>query len=509
MIDIIWADGYIRVEPTVPDELTRELKYWHREFKANDQNPYKREVRGEYRKLYELDFRLDTEQRVINYLVTLPGFMSRIKRLLERLALEYRVIDQRTPPPPMDVRRAMYGLRDYQYEAALDMLMAGGGIAACPTGFGKTHLMGAILRAYKPEDLQARNTPLSVVAAVDKDVAAKNYRDLCKILPDREVGLVMSGKTKWSDDVQVITMDSLHRINAPDVGIFIADEVHTAGTEKRSESIAGLNRALKWGVSATPIGRFDGGDLKTEGLFGPVVVDIPYSRGVEVGALVPITVYFVRCPEPNIGLQAYKNYEMHHKQIQYGIEKNTALSDLVAQLVARIPADMQTMLIMQHQLQLHELKQRMPHIQDVHASTSADDLIKYPALTPVSAKLREQIYHRMESGDLKRVMATYVYKQGVNFPQLEVMICPGGGGSKLVAGQIPGRASRRIEGKDASFIVDFWHPWDTIVVEEPGKTPRVKDGPLLKDDRARDKVYESLGFKRAWVDSIADLPFLV
>jgi superfamily II DNA or RNA helicase len=512
VIDLILGDGYLRVQPTIPNELIKELKYWHRQFERDPEKPWKgREIKGEYRQLYQTDFYLDDNQKVINYLITLPGFLTRVKHLLGKMGYRYRVLDHRTPFPVPDMHRAMFGLRDYQYESALDLIMAEGGIASCPTGFGKTHLMAAIIRAYSPDDLTVRGTPLTVLAAVDKDVAAKNYRDLCGILPDREIGFVTSGKTKWSEDVQVITMDSLHRVKAEEVGIFIADEVHTAGTEKRSENIAALSKARKWGVSATPLGRFDGGDLKTEGLFGPLVVDIPYSYGVDVGALVPITVYFVNCPIPPIGLQHYQGYSMHHKKQQYGIEMNDNLSDMVAQLVARIPPDMQTMLIMQHQAQLNELKKRMPHIPDVHATTSGKELMDkgYTYLQPVTDKERDVFYGRMESGTLKRVMATYVYKQGVNFPELEVMICPGGGGSKLVAGQIPGRASRRVAGKDAAYIVDFWHPWDTVQIEEVGKPTRSEPGPLLKDDRSRDKVYEKLGFKRVWVDNLDALPFLL
>jgi superfamily II DNA or RNA helicase len=513
LINIILGDGFLRVEPTVPNELTKELKYWHREFQQDPDQPWRgREIKGEYRQLYETDFSIDPNtQKVTNFLLTLPGFLSRIKRVLAEHGYRYAVIDRRTPYPVPDCTRAMQGLRDYQYEPALDLIMAQGGIASCPTGFGKTHLMAALIRAFSPDDLRIRGTPLTVLSAVDRDVAAKNYRDLCSILPDREIGFVTSGKTKWSDDVQVITMDSLHRLKSEDVGLFIADEVHTAGTEKRSENIAKLTKAWKWGVSATPLGRFDGGDLKTEGLFGPLVVDIPYSHGVDVGALVPITVYFVQCPIPPVGLQHYQGYKMHHKKLEYGIEKNDNLSDLVAQLVGRIPPDMQTMLIMQHQAQLNELKKRMPHIPDVHATTSGKDLMAkgFKYLQPVSGNDRDEFYRKMESAELKRVMCTYVYKQGVNFPQLEVMICPGGGGSKIVAGQIPGRGSRRVAGKDAAYIVDFWHQWDTVEVEEIGKPTKSEPGPLLRDDRSRDKVYEKLGFKRVWVDNLDALPFLL
>lgn len=508
-IRIIRGDGYIRVEPSIPNELTKALRYFHREFKQDPERPYQRIVKGEYRQLYSVDFHIDSKQQIINYLITLPGFLGVITNVLQRLGLQYNIIDQRTPAPPIDMFAAMRGLREYQYEPVMDLLAADGGIASCPTGFGKTHMIGAVIRAYKQEDWLARNTPLTVVAVSDKDVAAKNYRDLIEILPNREVGLVMSGTTRWSDDIQVITMDSLHRLKPELVGLFIGDEIHTAGTEGRSENIVGFNKARMYGFSASPEGRFDGGDLKTVGVFGPIVVNIPYSKGVEVGALVPITVYYVRAPEPMIGLQAYMGYKLQTTQRMHGGEANPLMNDLVAEITKRIPDKMQTLLIMQHQQQLDALKARLPDVVDVHASTSDTDLAakKLRHLTPVSSKRRQQLYGEMERGVIRKAMATYVYKQGVNFPELQVMICPGGGGSKLVTQQVPGRASRRIDEKDVSYIVDFWHPWDVIDESMPGLVKK-KDGPLLSDDKARDKIYAKLGFNRVWLDDYNDLPFL-
>lgn len=508
LITIRWGDGYIRVEPeSALTDLKRELTYYHRTISQKPRSG--KSIQGEYRKLYESHFHVDDDQNVANYLVTLPGFMHRIKSLFDAQGYNYKVIDERTPMPPMDVKKAMSGLYAYQYEPVLDLLLSGGGIASCPTGFGKTHLMAAIARAYDPDDLQVRSTPLTVFAASDKDVTRKNYEDFCEIFPDRDVGIMMSGRTKRSEDIQVITLDSLHRIDPEEVGLLIIDEVHSAGTDARTKKISECRKAAKWGFSATPFGRFDGGDLKTEGLVGPAVVDIPYSKGVEVGALVPITVYYLNCPEPPIGVTSYQRYKSRHKQVQVGIEGNDALNDLVVEIFQRLPEETQAMAIMPHIYQIDELKKRMPDVQEVHGETSQDSLIQkgYHDTQAIGSKQREQIYRDMASGDTKRIIATYVYKQGVNFPQLEVMICPGGGGSKLVSGQVPGRASRRIAGKDKSFIVDFWHPWDTV--SEPGfKEGRKKDGPLLRDDRARDKVYEKLGFNRVWVDSIDELPFI-
>jgi superfamily II DNA or RNA helicase len=142
----------------------------------------------------------------------------------------------------------------------------------------------------------------------------------------------------------------------------------------------------------------------------------------------------------------------------------------------------------------------------VHAQTNGDQLVRdgYRSLVPVTRKERDKIYEEFAAGTLRKIISTYVYKQGVNFPQLSVVVNAGGGGSDIVAKQIPGRESRNIEGKEESYLIDFWHDWDTIHNEDG----RIIPGPIHKDDRSREKAYRELGFEQVWLDKMDDLPFL-
>lgn len=504
-ITISLHDGYIMVEPFVPDSLKKLLTYWHRQIEFDDKT-HRRIATGSYKTLFTLNNIVDKDT-FITQLQTMPGFTARIANHLkgEGYALSFK--DLRTPLPAFNMDKAMQRLRPYQYEVAYQALMSGGGIISCPCGFGKTHVIAALLNAFDRNELIYRNTPLSVVTAVDLDICRKNYEELKSILgKDRDVGLIMSGVKKHSDDIQVISLDSLHHLNPTEIGILAVDEAHMIATGKRTERIMAVTKAAKWGFSATPTGRFDGGDLVTEGLLGPIIYESTYADGVKSGALVPCTVYWVKCPEPVVGIDRYLKYKTRMGKLNQGIELNRNLSRAVASLLDRIPDMYQTLAIMPHLQQMNEICAINRNIPIVHGETSDDKLKEsgYRELHAVSKKEREDIYKRFESNELKKLMATYVYKQGVNFPSLSVMICPGGGGSAIVSGQIPGRASRAgVEGKDRSYIIDFVHTWDVVEVE--GK--KVK-GPLLKDDKAREKVYSELQFEQITVDSIEDLPFI-
>jgi superfamily II DNA or RNA helicase len=505
-LTVRWGDGFISVEPAFPEALEKSLKYWHRSLEWDSQQ-MRRVATGCYRELYSITGFLDENQQYVQQLVTMPGFLHRIKTTLDKEGYTYTIIDERTPAPEPDLKSAAEKLLDYQLECIYVAIKSGGGIIACPTGWGKTHIIGAIARAYSHEELCARNTPTIVVAAPQKDITRKNYTDLCDILPERNVGLVMSGMKKtFSDDVQLITFDSLHLLNPDDIGVLIADEVHAAPTSKRSETILAARKALRWGMSATPTGRWDGRDLVAEGLFGPPVYKRTYQQGIEDGALVPIKVYWLPCPEPDIGVDRYLKYKRRNSKYTHGVFRNKNQNKQISEMILSIPDEQQLLCIMPQLDQMNRIAEFCPEVKIVHAETSQDSLTKRKLhnLVAVSTKQRRAIYDQMRDGEIRKILSTYVYKEGVNFPELTIIVNAGGGASELVHQQIPGRESRNIEHKHESYLIDFYHPWDM----ETGKNGRSQPGPVRRDDQAREKAYTKLGFDQVWLDSPDELPFV-
>lgn len=373
-----------------------------------------------------------------------------------------------------------------------------------------THIMAAIIKAYDPAELKLRGTPIVVVATPEKDITQKDYNDLVGLLPDRKVGLVMAGVKRFSDDVQVITLDSIHHIDPDEIGILIVDEVHTASSENRTDMLLRAGKAARWGVSATPDGRYDGRDLVTEGLFGPAVYRRSYQQGVTDGALVPITVCWMEVPEPDIGLDKYMRYKTRAGKYRNGLERNDSHNQLVADVLMGVdPQTYQTLCIMPHIEHMSEIVRRCPDVKYVHAQTSNDTLLAsgITNIQGISTAERRNTYQSMAAGDLRKVISTHVYKQGVNFPQLGIILNAGGGGSEIAAKQIPGRESRRIDesyGKERSYLVDFRHSWDT----ETNKQGKTVPGPILKDDMSRERYYNSLGFEQVWYKKVDELPFI-
>lgn len=470
-----------------PRGLEKALQFFRREIKYNRRRKA-REATGHLEDLFDKD--------PDGTLTTFPGFAHRVLDYLRKHKVPFTVDDRRIPLPAPDFKAAGTGLRDYQVDVVLQAIAAGGGIVSLATGGGKTAIAAAIIRAYDPEELKLRNTPLVVMAAPDKDIVRKNWEELRRFLPGREVGIVMSGKEEPSEDVYSCTLDSLDRLNPREIGILIVDEVHTAAASTRTMKISAIQNAARWGLSATPTGRFDGGDMITEGLFGPIVASRTYAELVELGALVPIEVCWLDAPGPDINMYAFGQETRREARIRRGLIENEPYNRFVAEVLRSVPDDNTAICFTEQIRQMAAIHRHAADIPYVHGQTSGSTA----QIGPVSAKERAEIYRKMREGGIPKIFATGVWQTGVDFPSLDVVINAFGGGSDIVSAQMPGRATRTADGKDIAYVVDFWHGWDRVSGGRPG--------PLLAGDFARRNVYRDLGFSQKKYTSIRELPFV-
>lgn len=496
MINIHVGDSYVLVEPHAPIELEKMLTYWHRSFEY-DPAKFKNVVRGEVRKLYTI--RQDGNSML---LTTLPGFASQIKTLLSNNGEQVTVIDERTRKPEPDMEAAMAGLRDYQLEGTWALVQSRGGVMGVPTGYGKTYSIASLCNAWPTDELKKVNLPLTVVVTPNKDLAEKNFNDLVRILPRRHVGLIHSEVKIPSDDIQVVTPESLQHVPMEDCGLLIYDEVHTL-TASRAESLGQAANALRYGFSATPTGRFDGSDPLITGMFGPVVYTRTYKQCIEDGAVVPIKVFWVNSPRP--GNWPNGGYKVRNASYRNGIWRNVYLHQTIKAVAAKVPEDMQMLIVVDKIEQMNCLAGCLPEFMLVHAETSQKKLDEngFANVKAVSPKHRKELYKDIESAKIKRVLSTGIYRQGINFPKLTVLCNAEGMGSEIIAGQLPGRASRNIEGKDYAYIIDFHRSWDMV----ENSKGRLVPGDIFRDDKSREAVYTTLGFDQIWVDSVDQINF--
>jgi superfamily II DNA or RNA helicase len=348
-----------------------------------------------------------------------------------------------------------------------------------------THVMGAIIRSYPREELlRARMAPGTVVVTPTKDIAEKNAADLREMLPEREVGLLHSDCQKPSDDITVCVAGSMENLPLGDCGLLIYDEVHTV-TWNKALVVLSAPRALRYGLSATPTGRFDNADKVITGVFGPIIYSRTYADAVGDGAVVPLEVLWLDAPEPP-GWRVETEDKV--RAYRRGVWCNQPFNELVGRVMGRIPANMQALCVVDKISHMDNLIPLIPGCAAVHAETSQKALAeKGFANTPaVTARRRKELYQEIKDGQASRVLSTGIYRAGVSFNALSVLVNAEGLGSEIIAGQLPGRASRVSEGKSKAWIVDFKHKWD--------EDYRGGYGFLRRDDMCREAVYRRIGF---------------
>ena len=96
--------------------------------------------------------------------------------------------------------------------------------------------------------------------------------------------------------------------------------------------------------------------------------------------------------------------------------------------------------------------------QSVDRNIGGVDMAQYK-MTP---KKISAIRRDFESGKLKKLIATNIFSEGVNFVHLKYLIRADGEVSKISNTQIPGRLSRLYPGKTCSYLIDFvdhFSPW--------------------------------------------------
>jgi superfamily II DNA/RNA helicase len=106
----------------------------------------------------------------------------------------------------------------------------------------------------------------------------------------------------------------------------------------------------------------------------------------------------------------------------------------------------------------------------------------------------------MVNDNIKRCVCTDVYAQGVTFPDVRVMINATGGGGSISSTQKPGRLAQIRPNKKRGYLVDFLFECEDALPSDNGAWRMI-----MRDSRARLKLYASLGYEVCIVDSLSEI----
>lgn len=418
--------------------------------------------KGEYEQLFTLN-------EAHHLLVTLPGFVERVRQASDRPYVK----DERMPLPEPDLVAACEGLEDVWKEPLTQAIQAGGGVVSVPDLLGTVRTMGVILKAFPQERLTERGTPLSIIAARDTESARNLAYALRTLLPDREIGI---GGDSDSDDIIVAPYRTLADTPRHLAGVFLGDDLPGEDFVDRVEAVSGFRNAARFGIWSAPAGGPVSPPLAVEGLFGPVSATVSYATAVQAGIAVPVTVCWLPAPRPNGPLGSADLALLE----AYAHQENPAFVQLVAEIVRNVPNGLGCLLHAGTVALAKRVQKHVPVLVDVNRH--------------MTAKERRIVLSDIATGVISRAAVTDDFLP--HAVGQRIVVAATGRGANF-----PGRLFpwKKIDHSgEKAYLVDFLHTWD-IHNGRPG---------LLKlNDAARAKRYQELGFRQLTVGDLPELPF--
>lgn len=424
-----WSGGVLR-EKSVSEDL---VLYWYDTHKADGEKVF----------------------------CTYSGYASAIKQgLRERgIEVETKVMTSDGLEAPDFTPVAGITWRNRQKEVVAKLLSNSGGVIVCPTGFGKTFLIKLLAKMYKTAQI--------VFTVTTTDVARRVYADLRMELGD-SVGFIGDGEYKLRRIIICIAK-SLHKC-PKDVNLVLCDECHELLTVNYISLLSKFTRARMFGFTASPEGRTDGTDTLAHAIFGPVLIDVSYEEGVAGGNILPIAVRMYKVGTgPNL-----EGIRDSNTMLRYGLWRNSSrnqlIADVVTQTIEEVGPDAQILIMVDKIEHAYLLGQLLPDFMIVTGDLDSKRYWKLREQGVIlegqktcSKEWRAYCLKQFEENKMKHVIATMVWKQGVDFRDLSVLVRADGLASAINAVQIPGRLSRlgkhteKVEG----ILIDFFDEFST------------------------------------------------
>lgn len=456
MVKIVINNVYSQISDLpikATDELDHELSYFVQGYQ------YSRAFKiGYYDKKKGIFVHWDGKKHLLTRSLAFPtGLLARVERFLKQKKIEYELADQREQPKlnnPLEILK--YKPRDYQQAAADAFFKKERGMLKLPTGAGKTFLAAMITAHY--------NLP-TVIYVIGKDLLYQFYDTFKDVLPE-QIGIVGDGKCdvqkiticsiwtaasafdlkvkyddEWSPEIISYNDSTKKKIRKMIEGarLAIMDEAHYAATETLQKIFKTSKKCRYFcGMSASNW-RDDGADLLLESVCGPKIYSLPVKNLIERNFLVMPKILFYQVSPMKFPKSA--NYQTIYKN--YIIE-NESRNYLIEQATRKLIAKGRKVLILVKNIKHGKIIQEM-----------LGDISTFFVNGELDGEQRGVVKNKFVSGEYQCLIASSVFDQGVDIPELDALILGGSGKSSIRALQRIGRVVRTCDGKKDAIVVDF------------------------------------------------------
>lgn len=393
-----------------------------------------------------------------NYIVY-TGLVPRIIKMLNADGIAYDIVREykNSQIKINDIKLNGITLRDYQENIVKTCKKKKRGIIKAATGSGKTEIFIKL----------AADIPVKTLIVVNRSTLFRQVREkLVDRLAIEESEINYIGDEKSYDPKKRITVATFQSLISKensltkgkyggkikkqklkwdsllkDIEMLLVDEVHHLSANELGMLLKGANKTLfRFGFSATPQ-REDGYDMMLEALIGPKIYDLPISNLIKKGYLAKPKIYIFKQPY-------YIDKKFSFKESYEILMNNEQRNRNIAEIAYKFARKGKIVLI--SFVRLDHLKYVYDYLQELN---EVELTIKKVTGSNTSEQKRKAI-EKMNNGEYNIVLST-LFGEGVDIPNLDVLVNPRSVKSSIDAYQQVGRVLRMVKGK-TPIVIDFF-----------------------------------------------------
>jgi len=308
---------------------------------------------------------------------------------------------------------------DHQIRALKSLLKTNVGIIKAPTSAGKTEIIIALMKISK----------VPTLILVDSVSLANQTMERID-----EAGLsigICHGKGKILASNMISTIQSAKKLSLTDFKMVIVDECHIVGAKTFQDFFEKTSYPLRFGFSATPEGndRYRFATIRQH--IGDIISEIYTEELMDNDVITTPEIHFktVNCI-PTMDWQA-----AYDANIVNNVGRNSLIADITNE------TDVPTLVLYKIIEHGKKLKKLIPDSILLSGENSIEE--------------REDAVSKFKKGEIRVLIASNIFKQGISINNIEALVVAGGGKSKIEVLQRIGRSLRKSPGKDVALIYDF------------------------------------------------------
>lgn len=357
------------------------------------------------------------------------------------------------------IRNSKIKLKEFQKNIIKKLFsnqVNGRGVIVAPTGSGKTVIALAIS--------SLNNDTIFLVHT--KDLMYQTYERYCECFGKDKVGLIGGGKLDIKKEYQyyICLYKTLWNIlkfgdwSSPELAsvklstffnVLIVDEVHHLSKFKSryAEVVKAIHSPIRVGLTATPF-KYEGhnsdeGFFVNEGLLGPQIDIVESQYLIEEGIMSKPNIKLVNT-EKNKSLNGLTKYSDIYEE---GIVKNRFRNLQIIQLAKKYVKEKKSVLILVDKIKHGEILSLM-----LKRNKNIDHIF---IQGDSKEEIRTNAKDKLDKKKIDIVIATTIFKEGVDIPNLDVYINAAGGKGETPVIQKIGRVLRATDKKKEAIIIDF------------------------------------------------------